>query len=171
MTDLNTPLTAEMTPQQLAEACAESMYRRDTATQALGIAIEHIAPGEARLGMTVTAPMIQGHDSCHGGYIFALADSTFAFACNTYDAVTVAQGCSIEYVTPGKLGDRLTAHAREQSRGRRTGVYDIRIENQRGELVALFRGKSYQVRGTLLAAPATPQTAPQTAPQTTPASA
>ncbi|WP_432695630.1 hydroxyphenylacetyl-CoA thioesterase PaaI [Marinobacterium sp. YM272] len=139
-----------LSPQQLAEACADAMYSRDRATKELGIKILHIAPGEAKLSMPVTEKMIQGHDSCHGGYIFTLADSTFAFACNTYDAVTVASGCSIEYVAPGKLGDLLTASAKEQSRGKRTGVYDIRIENQNGQLVALFRGKSYQIRGSLL---------------------
>ncbi|KEA63302.1 Phenylacetic acid degradation protein PaaD, thioesterase [Marinobacterium lacunae] len=148
MTDIT-----EMSAQQLAEACADAMYSRDTATRALGMKIERIAPGEATLSMTVTEQMIQGHDSCHGGYIFTLADSTFAFACNTYNTITVAQGCTIDYVAPGKLGDRLTATAKEQSRGKRTGVYDIRIENQRGETVALFRGKSYQVRGTLIEAP------------------
>lgn len=144
---------ANLTPQQLAEACADAMYSRDKATRALNMKIEHVAPGEATLSMTVTEQMIQGHDSCHGGYIFTLADSTFAFSCNTYNTVTVAQGCTIDYIAPGKLGDRLTAHGKEQSRGKRTGVYDIRIENQRGELVALFRGKSYQVRGTVIEAP------------------
>ncbi|GGB83926.1 phenylacetic acid degradation protein PaaD [Marinobacterium zhoushanense] len=145
-----------MTPQQLAEACADAMYSRDNATRMLGMKIEHIAPGEATLSMEITQQMIQGHNNCHGGYIFTLADSTFAFACNTYNAVTVAQGCTIDYVAPGQLGDRLTASAKEQSRGKRTGVYDIRIENQNGDLIALFRGKSYQVRGTLLADDARP---------------
>ncbi|WP_188745716.1 hydroxyphenylacetyl-CoA thioesterase PaaI [Marinobacterium zhoushanense] len=147
---------SSMTPQQLAEACADAMYSRDNATRMLGMKIEHIAPGEATLSMEITQQMIQGHNNCHGGYIFTLADSTFAFACNTYNAVTVAQGCTIDYVAPGQLGDRLTASAKEQSRGKRTGVYDIRIENQNGDLIALFRGKSYQVRGTLLADDARP---------------
>ncbi|MBV1787340.1 hydroxyphenylacetyl-CoA thioesterase PaaI [Marinobacterium sp. D7] len=151
-----TDRTTSMTPQQLAEASADAMYSLDTAVRALNIAIEHIAPGEATLAMDVTEKMIQGHDSCHGGYIFTLGDSAFAYACNTYNAVTVAQGCTIDYIAPGKLGDRLTAYAKEQSRGKRTGVYDVRIENQRGELVALFRGKSYQVRGTLIEDPSNP---------------
>ncbi|WP_027855289.1 hydroxyphenylacetyl-CoA thioesterase PaaI [Marinobacterium litorale] len=141
---------SNLSPQQLAEACADAMYSRDTAVRSLPIKIERVAPGEATLTMTVTEPMIQGHDSCHGGYIFTLADSAFAYACNTYNAITVAQGCTIDYVAPGKLGDLLTATAKEESRGGRTGVYDIRIENQKGQLVALFRGKSYQTRGILI---------------------
>lgn len=163
MTDTQmTDTQATLTPQQLAEACADAMYSRDTATRALGMKILQIAPGAATLSMAITAQMIQGHDSCHGGYIFTLADSTFAFACNSYNAVTVAQGCSIEYVAPAKLGDILTAHGLEQARGKRTGVYDIRIENQRGELVALFRGKAYQVRGTLLDEASHSTTQPET---------
>ena len=93
----------------------------------------------------------QGHGTCHGGFLFALADSAFAFACNSYDEATVALGCSIDYVAPALCGDLLTATASEQSRKGRTGLYDVRIENQRGELIALFHGKSYKVRGTVLA--------------------
>lgn len=138
-------------PQALAEACAHAMFARDQASQALGMQILQIAPGFARLQMAVRESMIQGHQSCHGGYLFAFADSTFAFACNTYNVVTVASGCSIEYIAPAKLGDVLTATAQEQARKGRTGTYDVRIENQDGQLIALFRGKSYSVRGTLLA--------------------
>ncbi|MFC6668712.1 hydroxyphenylacetyl-CoA thioesterase PaaI [Marinobacterium aestuariivivens] len=100
--------------------------------------------------MPVAEAMIQGHDSCHGGYIFTLADSAFAFACNTYNAITVGAGCTIDYLAPAKLGDLLTARAQERSRSGRTGVYDVSIENQHGTTVALFRGRSHQVRGTLL---------------------
>lgn len=142
MTDLN--------PQQLAEACAEAMYARDTATRALDMKILEVSPGKAVLSMPVGEAMIQGHDSCHGGYIFTLADSAFAFACNTYNAITVGAGCTIDYLAPAKLGDRLTARAQERSRSGRTGVYDVSIENQHGTTVALFRGRSHQVRGTLL---------------------
>ncbi|SEI70527.1 acyl-CoA thioesterase [Allopseudospirillum japonicum] len=138
-------------PQALAQACAQAMFARDQASQTLGMQIVKIAPGFARLQMSVSDTMIQGHQSCHGGYIFALADSTFAFACNTYNVVTVASGCSIEYIAPAKLGDVLTATAEEKARKGRTGTYDVRIENQNGQLIALFRGKSYSVRGTLLA--------------------
>ncbi|WP_151704912.1 hydroxyphenylacetyl-CoA thioesterase PaaI [Nitrincola alkalilacustris] len=140
---------SELSPQQLAEACAEAMYSRDLASQKLGMKIESVGPGRAVLSMKITDEMIQGHDSCHGGYIFTLADSTFAFACNTYDEATVASGCSIEYLAPGKSGDLLTAIGEERSRSGRTGVYDITVQNQHGKTVALFRGKSYKVRGSV----------------------
>lgn len=140
---------SELSPQQLAEACAEAMYSRDMASQKLGMKIESVGPGRAVLSMQITDEMIQGHDSCHGGYIFTLADSTFAFACNTYDEATVASGCSIEYLAPGKSGDLLTAIGEERSRSGRTGVYDITVQNQHGKTVALFRGKSYKVRGSV----------------------
>ena len=142
MTDTN--------PQQLAERCAEAMFARDRASQNLGMRIESIAPGRAVLSMTVTDDMIQGQGSCHGGYLFTLADSAFAFSCNTYDKATVASGCSIDSMSGAKAGDVLTATAEEQSRGGRTGVYDITLTNQDGRTVALFRGKSYQVRGPVI---------------------
>lgn len=145
MTDL------QRTPEALAQACADAMFTRDRATQALGIRLLEAGPGQARLSMPVRADMIQGHGTCHGGFLFALADSAFAFACNSHDKATVAQGCSIDYLAPALLDDVLYANAVELSRKGRTGVYDVRIENQRSELIALFRGKSYQVRGTVLA--------------------
>lgn len=134
----------------LAEACASTLYERDAASQAMGMRLLSVAPGAARIGMSVRADMLQGVGTCHGGHLFALADSAFAFACNTYNEVTVAIGCSIDYVAPAHLGDTLTAQATEQSRSGRTGNYDVRIENQNGQLIALFHGKSYKVRGTLL---------------------
>lgn len=140
----------ETDPQQLAERCAEAMFARDRASQKLGMKIESVAPGRAVLSMMVTDDMIQGHGSCHGGYLFTLADSAFAFSCNTYDKATVASGCSIDYMSGAKAGDVLTATAEEQSRGGRTGVYDITLTNQDGRIVALFRGKSYQVRGPVI---------------------
>lgn len=140
-----------MTDTSLAARCAEAMYARDRASQGLGIEVVRVDAGEAVLTMRVRDDMIQGHGSCHGGFIFALADSAFAFACNTYDKATVAQGCSIEFVAPGRVGDLLTATCVEQSRSNRTGTYDTRIENQDGYLVALFRGKSYQLRGSVIA--------------------
>src|SRR5690606_9361127 len=136
-------------PQQLAEECAESMFARDRPSQKLGMKIESVAPGKAILTMSVTADMIQGHGSCHGGYLFTLADSAFAFACNSYDRATVASGCSIDYMYGARDGDLLTATAEERSRGGRTGVYDITLTNQNGRTVALFRGRSYEVRGTV----------------------
>ncbi|HYQ51671.1 MAG TPA: hydroxyphenylacetyl-CoA thioesterase PaaI [Pseudomonas sp.] len=140
-----------MTEIELAQACADAMFSRDHATQGLGISLLEAGPGQARLRMPVRADMIQGHGTCHGGFLFALADSAFAFACNSYDEATVALGCSIDYIAPALCGDVLTASAAEMSRKGRTGLYDVRIENQRGELIALFHGKSYKVRGTVLA--------------------
>jgi len=145
MTDL------QRTPDELAQACADAMFSRDQASQALGISLLAAGAGHARLGMAVRPDMVQGHGTCHGGFLFALADSAFAFACNGYDEATVALGCSIDYVAPALCGDVLTASATELSRKGRTGLYDVRNESQRGELVALFHGKSYKVRGTVLA--------------------
>lgn len=135
----------------LANECARAMFSRDAASQGLGMRLLSVAPGCARLGMSVRTDMIQGHGTCHGGYLFALADSAFALACNSYNDATVALGCSIDYVAPAYLGDTLSADCSEQSRSGRTGNYDVRIENQAGQLIALFHGKSYKVRGTVLA--------------------
>ena len=138
-----------LTPQQLAEACAEAMFARDTASQSLEMQIDSVAPGRAVITMKVQHRMVQGHGNCHGGYIFTLADSAFAFACNTYDEATVASGCSIDYLGPAWEGDVLTATAEEHSRRGRTGVYDITIRNQNGDAIALFRGRSYKIRGSV----------------------
>lgn len=139
-----------MTPQALAEACAEAMWRDDGASQGLGMRIERIAPGEAVLSFEVTGAMTNGHGTGHGGFIFALADSAFAFACNTYNRRTVAQHCAITYIRPAAQGDRLTASASETARFGRSGIYDIRIVNQNGEHIAQFRGHSRTVKGALL---------------------
>lgn len=141
---------AEMSPQEIAEACAKAMWETDHASQHLNMKIEHIAPGEATLSMEITKVMANGHGNCHGGYIFTLADSAFAFACNTYNQVTVAQQCNVTYLNPGRIGDRLIAEAREVYRRGRSGVYDIRIKNQAGDHVAEFRGHSRTVKGTYL---------------------
>ncbi len=141
---------SQMTPQEIAEASARAMWNDDSASQRLDMALDHIAPGEATLSMTVTDAMSNGHGNCHGGFIFTLADSAFAFACNSYNQVTVAQHCSVTYLIPGRIGDRLTAMAREVSRRGRSGIYDIRITNQNGEHVAEFRGHSRTVKGTHL---------------------
>lgn len=141
---------AEMTPQALAEASAQAMWQGDAASQRLGMEITHIAPGEATLSMTVRPDMSNGQGNCHGGYIFTLADSAFAFACNTYNQVTVAQHASVSYLEPVRIGDRLTAAAREVARRGRSGIYDIRITNQHGAHVAEFRGHSRTVKGTHL---------------------
>lgn len=141
---------ADMTPQELADASAKAMWNDDSASQRLGMSLDHIAPGEATLSMTITDAMSNGHGNCHGGYMFTLADSAFAFACNSYNQLVVAQHCSITYLTPGRIGDRMTATAREVSRKGRSGIYDIRITNQNGEHVAEFRGHSRTVKGTHL---------------------
>ena len=143
---------SDMTPQELAEASAQAMWNDDSASQRLGMTLDHIAPGRATLSMTVTDAMSNGHGNCHGGYIFTLADSAFAFACNSYNQMVVAQQCSITYLIPGRIGDRLTATATETSRRGRSGVYDIRITNQDSDHVAEFRGHSRTVKGTHLPA-------------------
>jgi acyl-CoA thioesterase len=134
----------------LARAVADRMFANDRASRGLGMAIAGVAPGTATLTMTVRADMLNGHAICHGGYIFTLSDSAFAFACNSYNLNTVAQGCAIEFLAPAREGDVLTARAAERSRAGRTGVYDIEVTNQRGETVALFRGKSYQIKGHVI---------------------
>jgi acyl-CoA thioesterase len=139
-----------VTPQQLAEATAQSMYEADACTRALGIEILEVRPGYARLQMNVRPDFLNGHDICHGGLIFTLADSTFAFACNSYNISTVAAGCSIEFLRAVKGGDRLTAEGVEQTLNGRTGIYDIRVTNREGETVAMFRGKSAQIKGTVI---------------------
>jgi acyl-CoA thioesterase len=139
-----------VTPQQLAEATAQSMYEADACTRALGIEILEVRPGYARLQMNVRPDFLNGHDICHGGLIFTLADSTFAFACNSYNISTVAAGCAIEFLRAVRGGDRLTAEGIEQTLNGRTGIYDIRVTNREGETVAMFRGKSAQIKGTVI---------------------
>jgi acyl-CoA thioesterase len=137
----------------MAEASVHAMYAQDRASQALGMRILEVRPGYARLAMTVRADMVNGHQLCHGGLIFTLADSAFAFACNTYDAVTVASSGTIEFLLPARLGDELTATAEERTRSKRTGVYDVAVRNQRGECVALFRGRSHEIGGSIVVKP------------------
>ena len=140
-------------PQSVAEASARAMYEQDRASQALGMRVLEVRPGYARLAMKVREDMVNGHQLCHGGLIFTLADSAFAFACNTYDLVTVASAGTIEFLLSARLGDELTASAEERSRSKRTGIYDVAVSNQRGECVALFRGRSHQLGGSVTAAP------------------
>jgi len=134
-------------PQALAELAGKTMYERDPASQALGMTLDEIRPGYARMSMRVRGDMLNGHATCHGGYIFMLADSAFAFACNSHNFNTVGAGCTIDYLAPGKEGDVLTAEAMEQALQGRTGVYDIEVTNQEGRTIALFRGKSHRVSG------------------------
>ena len=134
----------------LAKAAAEVMWREDNASKWLGMRIEEVRPGYARLSMTVTANMVNGHNLCHGGLIFTLADSTFAFACNSHNQRAVAAGCAIEFLAPAFLGDVLTAEGVEQALRGRTGVYDMTVTNQKSELIAVFRGKSATIKGLLV---------------------
>ncbi len=134
------------TPQQTAEHVRTGMLANDRATRALGMEVTEIGPGHATVTMTVREDMLNGHDTCHGGLITTLADSAFAFGCNSYNELTVASGFSVDLVAPARLGDRLTARCSEQAKGGRTGLYDVEVRNQRGERIALFRGRSYTVR-------------------------
>lgn len=140
-------------PQALAELTAKSMYERDAASQAIGAKVGSVAPGKAAMTMTVRADMLNGHKTCHGGFIFALADSTFAFACNSRNDVTVASGCTIDYLAPAFEGDVLTAQAHEYSLAGRVGVYDVHVSNQDGKKIAIFRGRSYKIKGQVVSGP------------------
>lgn len=131
-------------PQQLAEESARRMWAADQASQGLGIDVLAVAPGEARLAMTVTARMTNGHGNAHGGFIFALADSAFALACNAYGETVVAAHCAITYLRPGKLGERLVASAKEVARQGRSGIYDVSVAGEHG-VVAEFRGQSRRI--------------------------
>lgn len=136
-----------MTPQQTAEHVRDGMFSRDRVAQSLAMRITHVSPGEATIEMPVRDDMLNGFETCHGGYITTLGDTAFAYACNTRNEMTVASGLSVDFVAPGRAGDVLVAEAREQSQAGRTGVYDVTIRNGQGQLVALFRGKSYSMKG------------------------
>ncbi|HYL01335.1 MAG TPA: hydroxyphenylacetyl-CoA thioesterase PaaI [Steroidobacteraceae bacterium] len=133
--------------QRLAERSAQALYQRDRASQALGMRLLEVRPGGARVAMTVRPDMVNGHDVCHGGIVFALADSAFAFACNSYNESVVAASAAIDFLAPARAGDELSAEASELWRTKRNGIYEINVTNQRGERVALFRGRSYRIDG------------------------
>jgi acyl-CoA thioesterase len=137
-------------PQALAEAAGEAMYSRDAASQGLGMKLLEIRPGYARMSMPVRSDMLNGHQTCHGGFIFALADSAFAFACNSHNHNTVGAGCTIDYLAPGRLDDLLTAEAIERTLVGKTGIYDVTVSDQEGRILATFRGKSHRVSGQLV---------------------
>jgi acyl-CoA thioesterase len=141
--------------QRVADAAGAGMYARDRAAQVLGIALDRIQPGGAVCRMMVRDDMVQGHGTCHGGIVFTLADTAFAYACNACNRVTVALGAEITFVAPARAGEVLTATARERSRAGRTGVYDVEVINGAGTLVALFRGTSYETRGEVVTLPGT----------------
>ena len=134
-------------PQAVAELAGKTMYERDPASQALGMKLDAIRPGYAQMSMRVRADMLNGHATCHGGFIFMLADSAFAFACNSHNFNTVGAGCTIDYLAPGREGDVLVADAVEQALAGKTGVYDVTVKNEEGRTIALFRGKSHRVSG------------------------
>jgi acyl-CoA thioesterase len=134
----------------LAAEVAAAMWARDSASQALGMALEEVRPGYARLRMAVRPDMLNGHGTCHGGVVFALADSAFAFACNSRGIVTVASGCSVEFLAPAREGDELVAVATERSLEGRNGVYDVDVRTVDERLVAAFRGRSAATRGRVL---------------------
>lgn len=136
--------------QQIAEGVGKGMYEKDAAAQALGITLVEIRPGYARMAMAVRPDMLNGHGTCHGGFIFTLADTAFAYACNSGNQATVAQHCAITFLAAPRQGDVLTATAQERQRGRRTGFTDIDIAGKDGKLVAVFRGHSYQLNGTVV---------------------
>ncbi len=136
--------------QRRAEQATGVLFARDRASQALGMRITGIGAGWARVAMTVRADMLNGHAVCHGGIVFALADSAFAFACNSHNENTLAAAASIDFLEAAREGDVLSAEASELWRSRRNGIYEIIVSNQRGERIALFRGRSYRVDGQVV---------------------
>jgi acyl-CoA thioesterase len=144
-------VTAKLSPDDLARACAEAMWKDDQASQGLGMAIVDIRCGQATLSMTIRPDMVNGHNIAHGGFIFTLADSAFAFACNSHNERAVAAQGSITFIRPGKLGDRLIATAREVSKSGRSGIYDVRVTAD-DTVIAEFRGHSRTIGGTLVPA-------------------
>jgi acyl-CoA thioesterase len=135
---------------ELARACAQAMWAEDEASRGLGMELVTIEPGHAALTMTVTDRMVNGHKICHGGYIFSLADSAFAFACNTHNQRTVAQHCAITFLNAARLGDRLVAQAIERQRAGRSGIYDVTVTGEEGFAIAEFRGHSRTIEGEWL---------------------
>jgi acyl-CoA thioesterase len=138
---------ARLSPDDLARACAEAMWKEDGASKSLGIEILQVKSGEAVLTMTIKPQMVNGHGIAHGGFIFTLADSAFAYACNSHNERVVATQGSISFIKPGKIGDRLIATAREILKTGRTGIYDIRVSAD-DTVIAEFRGHSRTVGGT-----------------------
>jgi acyl-CoA thioesterase len=135
----------------LARKVGEAMFAGDNASKDfMQMELVTCEPGRAIMRMTVREPMLNGHKICHGGLIFTLADSTFAFACNSHNNMAVAAGCSIEFLKPGQLGDVLTCEGVEQTLQGRHGIYDMKVSNQNGEVIAMFRGKSAQIKGTVI---------------------
>ena len=138
-----------MTPGGIARLSADAMWAGDRASQDLGMQILDVGPGRAKLAMTVAERMVNGHGLCHGGFIFTLADSAFAFACNSHGRHAVAQHCAVTFLTPGRLGMRLIAEANERHRSERSGIYDITVRDETdGTVIAEFRGHSRTLPGS-----------------------
>ena len=140
------------TPDEIARACAQAMWQEDDASRGLGMELVEVKSGQATLAMTVKPHMVNGQRIAHGGFIFTLADSAFAFACNSHNERVVAAQGNITFIKPGKLGDRLVATAREISRSGRSGIYDVRVTSEDGTVIAEFRGHSRVIAGTWLLA-------------------
>ena len=165
MASADSPRAADLTPidaaaaagayvdpaeaQRIAERAVEALFARDTTKELLGIRVIGARPGGAQVAMTVRRDMVNGHRTCHGGLIFSLADSAFAAACNSRNESNVAAAASIDFLAPAFEGDDLTAEASEVWRAGRTGIYEIKVTNQRGELIALFRGRSHRIGGAV----------------------
>lgn len=145
------PAVESVAAQALAERVAQGMFERDSASRALGMTLDAVRPGYARLSMRIRSDMLNGHGSCHGGFLFTLADSAFAFACNSRNEATVAAAGHIEFLRPAWEGDVLSAEGMERTLAGRSGVYDVTVVDQEGRTVALFRGRSSRVRGTAIA--------------------
>jgi acyl-CoA thioesterase len=145
------PVLSPAEAQQLAQDAAAAMWSRDHTAQALGMAIAEVTPGTSRLTMSVRQDMVNGHAICHGGMLFTLADTAFAYACNSYNRNTVASACSIDFLAPAHLGDSLVAIAVERAQSGRAGVYDVTVSTAAGKTVALFRGKSARIQGEVIA--------------------
>jgi acyl-CoA thioesterase len=139
--------SSALSPLELAQESARIMWAEDTATRHVGMQLLEVTPGRAKLSLTVRDEFTNGHGMCHGGYIFMLADSAFAFACNSHNQRAVAASAAIEFIAAAQRGDLLTAECAEQSRGGRSGLYDTRVTDQNGRLIALFRGRSATIRG------------------------
>lgn len=136
--------------ERLAERAARQMWAEDSASRGLGMQLLRVTPGTATIRMPVRSDMTNGHGICHGGFIFLLADSTFAFACNSHNQRCVAAGAEVHFLAPGHSGQLLTAIGQEVHRAGRSGIYDIRVSNEDGDLVAVFRGRSATIRGHLV---------------------
>ncbi|HYM47871.1 MAG TPA: hydroxyphenylacetyl-CoA thioesterase PaaI [Burkholderiaceae bacterium] len=136
--------------QAIAEAVRDRMFAEDAASRGLGMQVEAVGPGFSKVSMSVRSDMLNGHKTCHGGFVTTLADSAFAFACNSHNEVTVASGIVVDFLAPAHEGDRLVAECHEVALAGRTGVYDIKVTNQHGKTVVVMRGRSHTMKGKVV---------------------